>query len=389
MSTLLKNSTAKNSMTESDCSVISDYFETVKTCKHFPLKSAIIKDWQAVSCKEDKHKSVLLLALKGSQIAMDNMYLQEEVLEPVTTNYAVSDDINSCLNVLVKQDRRITTDGMIQSKALLIEALTEDFSKVQPKLQEEDLHDLRLLSGLEDSKTKAQGTTKTSAEITESKRYISGDPEMLLKLDWFMGPKPVLEKEYTTNDGYDIMIISSTPAKKNKKPGSLYKPVIKNIALRYLTRVNFIIKTVNKERIIESRVKLRSIITSIEKEEGYEATVDRKTMEKIYAMLLEEGYLKAYKIVMKSDGMTHRLHLMCSLDVTPEDSEFISVIEHAKLTRFHSEQKLVTIANIKGIPSEKDIEHSVSELKELNSIVPTAYKYSCFMGKEYGYAQSL
>lgn len=389
MSTLLKNTTSKDSKTDSDCTGICEDFQTIKPCECFPLKSAIIKDWRVISYERDKCNLAPLLLLKGAQITIDSMFLHEKVLEPVNVNYdtfVISDDINSCLNILIKHDRQIITDGMKQSKALLIEALTGDFSKVQPRLQEEDPHDLLVLSGLGDLQTEAQKTVKTEIKKPEDKNVISDKSEMFVKLDWYMGSKPVLEKEHTSEDGYNIMIISSTPAKNNKKPGSIYKPVAKNMALRYLRRVNLIITTVNKERIVESRIKLKHIVASVEKEEGYEGTVDRKTIEKIYAVLIEEGYMKAYIIIMKSDGMTYRLHLICTLDVNPEDSELMSVIEHTKLIRFHSEQKLAKATIVKAIPSEQDIERSISELKELNAIVPTSYKYSCFMGKEYGYA---
>lgn len=262
-------------------------------------------------------------------------------------------------------------------KALLVEALTGDYRVALSKLHDTSALDLPVLGCETDPDANIMGNNQVRKMFTRQ-----------VNLENFMGSNPVWLGKKIDAGRIETEMILSTPPEQFKKPGTPYKPLKKNISVRYIRRANLLISILARERIIAGNVRMARIITDHEKEEGTDFTMCKKSLERIYKMLVDEGYIKIVKVIMRYNNMCRVNNLICSPQVTLDNPDVCSILEQMKLQYFLLSRGYMdkNDDDRNDLFETHDISSSVKELKQLNYVERPKFKLNQVIGKEYGYA---
>lgn len=144
-----------------------------------------------------------------------------------------------------------------------------------------------------------------------------------------MGSSPFLDATFVDDDGVTVEIISSTRPNTMKKDNSAYRPLTKDKSLRFAKRANLIINSVRQEKIL-TLFRLKQIVLNAEAEEGCEFQIDKKSLLNVIKVLIQEGFLKAYKVIISRKPLLQEQCLICSLDVEADDEQLKRSIDCIK-----------------------------------------------------------
>lgn len=203
-------------------------------------------------------------------------------------------------------------------RLLLIECVISGLDVIWPALQENDLHDLQQQQQL--------GVDEVDNAVVQTRPIEL--PQKFAKAERFsviMGPQPVLCGTFVDENGITVEIISSTRPKRIRKDNSIYRPLTKDRSLRFGKRANLIINIVRRERIL-TFFKVNRIVSQAETEEGYEYQVDKKSILNVIRVVISEGFIKAYKVIISKQEQC----FICSLDVEVDDVQLKDVIDSLK-----------------------------------------------------------
>lgn len=202
-------------------------------------------------------------------------------------------------------------------RSLLIEVLVSGLDTIWPILRQNEVLDL------EQSIDEVDNIEMPSKEIVKSICKTESDYQ---RFRMIMGPVPVLDATFVDEDGITIEIIVSTHPKRFRSSNSIYKPSIKDRSVRFVKRANLIINTVRKERIL-TFFCLKKIVLQSEAEEGFEYQIDKRSLLNVIRVVISEGFIKAYKVIIA----TQEQCFICSLDVQADDGQLKEVIDSLKM----------------------------------------------------------
>ncbi|KRT84754.1 hypothetical protein AMK59_2966 [Oryctes borbonicus] len=236
-----------------------------------------------------------------------------------------------------------------------------------------------------------------NVEHKEQSARIEQDPEIILKnitdivkMEIYMGDDPILLSHCFDEDNIQTTIICTKHAEA--RPQS-EKYVNKSLSQRAMSRANFILETVYREKVISDIPKLIRAIKTIENEKKFIGLVDRKSIARLLRKLTTAGYIKIFKIILKYENVIRCKNIVClaSVDATNTLQLFIDQLKiaffiYAKKKTVSGKNVLSTIPSEVISPSESDPVDSYDEIVALTSNQKRPqYKHSRIIARQYGY----
>lgn len=229
----------------------------------------------------------------------------------------------------------------------------------------------------------------------EPPEHITEVPETLLKkitdmvkMEVYMGKDPIVLSHCLDEDNIQTTIIST---KDVEQVPSSEKYVNKTMSQRSVSRANFILETVYREKIISDIPKLVNALKSIESEKKLIGIVDRKSVDRLLFTLTRAGYIKIFKIILKYENVLRCKNIVClaSLDATSTLQVFIDQLKIVFFiyARKKSDATKATVVTSEVTPSEGGpFDNSYNEIIALTSNqTRPQYKYSRVIARQYGY----
>ncbi|XP_018568192.1 general transcription factor 3C polypeptide 1 [Anoplophora glabripennis] len=214
----------------------------------------------------------------------------------------------------------------------------------------------------------------------------------------YMGAEPMTVFNDKDN-GVCVEISVSTPPPAFKN--DVNYPNSKDLSERVVSRIRIILRVVYEKKIFEEVFKLIKVVEEEELKEGYTKKMDRKSLSRILKRLVDEGYLKIYKLTISDDKLTKVQTFVCHPSINHTDSLIMSACQQLKWKYFVGAHKKSTKTNVPTIQknleakiqktvspfNQSDVMSSVLELKELNRLkrAEATYKPSRLAGKTYGF----
>lgn len=234
----------------------------------------------------------------------------------------------------MNEDRMIkpkTFDECSNIRSVLIEALRLGLDTIWPVLREIDLKDLQTIQAVDevDCMSVTPGLIESELELKTQRINVVSKSVVPERTTSLMGPSPVLDATFVDEDGVAVEIISSTRPNRVKKENSEYRPLTKDKTLRFSKRANLIINSVRQERIV-TFFRLKQIVVKSEAEEGCDFQVDKRSLLTVIRVLIQEGFLKAYKIIIARKPSLQEQCFICSLDVQADDEQLKRSIDCLK-----------------------------------------------------------
>lgn len=211
-------------------------------------------------------------------------------------------------------------DELSTVRSLLIQSLISGLDVISPALRENDLHDLPLAKPVDE--------VDNINNVVCNEKFSLQTIKPLRKTERFtviMGPSPILDSTFVDENGITVEIISSTPPKRVRKDNSVYRPLTRDKSLRFALRANLIINSVRCERIL-SLFRVKQIVLQAEAEEGYEYQADKRSVMNVLKVVITEGFIKAYKVIIS----TQEQCFICSLNVQADDAQLKEMIDGLK-----------------------------------------------------------
>lgn len=145
--------------------------------------------------------------------------------------------------------------------------------------------------------------------------------------------------------------------------------------MRFIRRANQIIKIIRKERIT-TIAKLRQTLFESELEEGHEFQVDKKSIIRIVQVLICEGFVKAYQVVVVKKPLRNEQWFICTMDVEADDEQLTGIVKTSTGKLQLAPTVIPRPATSKRLVTPPELTKSLLELKELNRAMPHGYKPS-------------
>jgi hypothetical protein len=208
-------------------------------------------------------------------------------------------------------------------------------------------------------------------------------------MEKFMGSNPVIEWS-TEEEGIKIEIFCSTKPERFVKLGTVYATDDDSLTQRYISRANLILNNVYRDQVVKD---VRALFKDVRREEyleGYDKKVCKKSIISILSKLVDEGYIKVFKVVMTGKNTTRTQSFICVPDTDAHHSFIKSTIEQLKLKFYvgsaHNQKTITVKKKIESPFSSTDVKESIVELKQLTSAkIEPNLKCNRNAGKGYGY----
>nr|XP_008195802.1 PREDICTED: uncharacterized protein LOC100142360 isoform X1 [Tribolium castaneum] len=206
-------------------------------------------------------------------------------------------------------------------------------------------------------------------------------------MEKFMGPSPYLAYS-EEQEGIKLEIFASTKPKCNRS-GLFFVTDDENLTQRYVNRANILLKSVYSQEVVRDVHFLYKDVLEEENLGGYDKKICRKTIVSIIARLVDEGYIKVFKVVMTEKHITRTQCFICVLETDVLHTQIKSTIDQMKLkfSLARVPDKPVKIKKkIESPFNMVDVKESINELKQLTSAkLEPAYKFDKSKGRVYGY----
>ncbi|KAJ8917397.1 hypothetical protein NQ315_002421 [Exocentrus adspersus] len=164
----------------------------------------------------------------------------------------------------------------------------------------------------------------------------------------YMGPEPVTV--FTkTEDNVTVEIVVSTPPKEFKDDSSY--PALRQLSERVISRIRIILGAVYDKMICEDIFKLIKVVEEEELKQGYKKKMDRKSLARILRRLVDEGYVKIFKLFISNDKITKTQTFGCHPSVCYTDTLIQSACQQLKWKYFIGTAKKTTKANVPALQS--------------------------------------
>ncbi|CAH0548899.1 unnamed protein product [Brassicogethes aeneus] len=218
----------------------------------------------------------------------------------------------------------------------------------------------------------------------------------------YMGSNPVVIVDETDEKGVRVVVEMSTPPVTFVPENSAY--VSKNDETpRVLSRLKIILDAVKRDRVVEDSHKLSKTIECIEKEEGYDKKIDRKSVFRLFKKLIEEGYAKMFRLLMWDEHTTKFQTFLCDTDIPATHNIIKTCQEQMKLRFFMGVSKkrtasLAALSPAAPPPAKKrtdaspfgaeDVRESISQLNsagERDFLNAEQHKPDRLIGRQYGF----
>ncbi|KAJ8939733.1 hypothetical protein NQ314_011019 [Rhamnusium bicolor] len=215
----------------------------------------------------------------------------------------------------------------------------------------------------------------------------------------YMGDSPNVV--FNEKDG-DVCtkIIVSTPPTTFKDVG-VY-PRHRELSERVWSRLQIILNVIYEKKIFEDIYKMLKVIGEEEIKDGYQRKIDRKSLARLLKKLVEEGYIKVYKLVICDGKITKTQSFLCHPAVNHTDSLIKSACEQLKWKYFVGTHKKAVKPYMPSVQKdledniqkqgfspfkESDVMNSIAELKEMNKwkFMEVKTKYNRHIGRSYGF----
>lgn len=232
-----------------------------------------------------------------------------------------------CVKTAVKNaaETRLLTpkksDEFASIRSILIQAAITGLETIWPVLRQSDLHDLQVAPPVDEVDNSA-----APLQLPPIPRPLVKSLRFNQQFNVIMGPAPLLDATFVDEDGIKVEIIVSTRPKRQRQETAAYRPLKKDRTLRFAKRANLIINCVRRERIL-TLFRVKKLVLQSETEEGYEYQVDKKSLFNVIRVVIAEGFIKAYKVIIA----TQEQCLICSLDVQADDAQLKEVIDGLKI----------------------------------------------------------
>lgn len=210
-------------------------------------------------------------------------------------------------------------------RSLLIQTVITGLDTIWPALRQSDLHDLQLAPPVDEVDDNAAAAA-APLQLPPIPRPLVKTLRFNQQFNVIMGPAPLLDATFVDEDGIKVEIIVSTRPKRLRQETAAYRPLKKDRSLRFAKRANLIINCVRRERIL-TLFRVKKLVLQSETEEGYEYQVDKKSLFNVIRVVIAEGFIKAYKVIIA----TQEQCLICSLDVQADDAQLKEVIDGLKI----------------------------------------------------------
>ncbi|CAG9814775.1 unnamed protein product, partial [Phaedon cochleariae] len=193
-----------------------------------------------------------------------------------------------------------------------------------------------------------------------------------------MGDHPVRVFHKQENDVTTEIVESTAPSRAQASEGG--PPQMDFISDRVASRTRLVIDEVHKRRVFEEPHKLLRIIQEEEKNEGYEKKMDKKSLNRILRRLVEEGYIKIYRINIFDSNIAKSLSFICHPSISHTEDQIQSACQQMKWKYFIGSVKKTVKLNVpvvikkveekmKDSPfSESDVMNSIEEMKRLEKL---------------------
>ncbi|XP_044744636.1 uncharacterized protein LOC123306619 [Coccinella septempunctata] len=222
----------------------------------------------------------------------------------------------------------------------------------------------------------------------------------LTNKDFLLGPNPIQLSHERTSENMEITITQSTPPDTYIYEYQTYVSFDKSITTVSLARSNIILEEINKHLVICDTHKLQRIITGVEvasdkKREGH-GKIDKNTLYRILVRLLNEGYIKIFKIFMLWKEKYKSQWIVAHPSVEITHPSLLSAKEQLVVKFFLGMDKR-NIACTEKSPPKKALENtspfdsqeatsSTQTLKQISRTKSTVvYKQNRFFGRILGY----
>ncbi|XP_065165819.1 general transcription factor 3C polypeptide 1 isoform X2 [Atheta coriaria] len=187
-------------------------------------------------------------------------------------------------------------------------------------------------------------------------------PENFFNVDMemFMGPKPRILSHTKDNQDIETMLVLST----SPEHFTSWRTLISN-SVRLQSRVKLIKETIYNQKTVIDLIKMYSIVNQSEQAEGYNARVDRKSLQRIFTILVRGGDFVIIKIILKLHNCIRTKNVITD---PKADAETLiqSIVDQFKNSfLMYAKRKLF-------------------EEEDHGPVVPRRFKYNRFIGRTYG-----
>ncbi|GJQ73435.1 hypothetical protein Trydic_g13797 [Trypoxylus dichotomus] len=280
--------------------------------------------------------------------------------------------------------------GLENEKTLFVESTTSVNNEKRKDLEIEENSNKRIK--LEPKVEKDQ-----KGEEREESVHIAQDPAVLLKnitdtvkMEIYMGDEPTLLSHCLDEDNIQTTIICTKDADTCPESQTYVNKAASQISV---TRANFILETVYREKVISDTSKFLSAIKAIEREKKHIGVVDRKSVDRLLRNLTTAGHIKIFKIILKYENVIRCKNIVClaSVDATSTLQVYIDQLKiaffiYAKKKTDSTRSTLSSIALEVIPPLESGPIDSYDEIVALTSNQKRPqYKHSRIVAKQYGY----
>ncbi|CAG9861769.1 unnamed protein product [Phyllotreta striolata] len=218
------------------------------------------------------------------------------------------------------------------------------------------------------------------------------------KLD-YMGERPVVESR-ERQENITKEIVSSTKPLQYRY-NKVYERIDNTLTERVLHRIQIILNLVNEMEVIEEASKLNKLIFDAETEEGYDKRIDRKSMYRLMKRLVDEGYIKVFKISLYNESINKTTVFICHPKVDHRDERISNACQKIQWKCFTSCAEKSTKPHVPAVQknlqkmmgkspfSQADVLNSIKEMNSLNKTIAKDLnkKINKNIGLTYGFKQ--
>ncbi|KAG5885477.1 hypothetical protein JTB14_005068 [Gonioctena quinquepunctata] len=267
------------------------------------------------------------------------------------------------------------------TKLILLKSMFKDISINSDSLC---LIDLKLKHSEEVTLPEAASMDNSFKSFDAKLQYMGDNPETVLK-----------KKEGEVNVE---IIVSSTP--------SQYKlereyPKMKHLTERVAIRIQIILNIIHEKQILEDIHRIGKIIIEEELKTGYEKKIDRKSLARILKLLVTEGYIKIYKVVVSDINISKSVLFVCLPTIDHTDDQIQTSIQQMKWKYFIGSAKKTVKTNIPAVQkkleetlkknvqspfNQTDVMSSIDELRKIERLKskPLGNKQGRRIARAYG-----
>ncbi|XP_056639937.1 general transcription factor 3C polypeptide 1 [Diorhabda sublineata] len=266
--------------------------------------------------------------------------------------------------------------------------------KIKVSLFKACLGDVKAIKEFTEVKRENNPNEKMSIpNLSQEQRSIT-DTNETSKLD-YMGSNPTEVFNEVDQDVTTKIIVSTTPAEIRLEK---QYPKSKLLTERVSKRMQIIIDLVNEMRLIEEIFTVQKCIIDKEIETGHSEKIDRKSLLRILKRLVEEGFIKIFKIIVNNEKIYKTIVFVCHPTVTSDDDVIKSASEQLKWKYFFGVVRKTSKPHIPGIQknienkfssspfTQGDVLNSIKEMKQLETdlLKEIKRKLNKNIGKVYG-----